>query len=212
MNALWILSRSSGLIATVFLSATVVIGILSARDSRMFVNHRFLTRGVHRRVAMISCALLAVHIAAVVADSYVDIPLSAIAIPFTSTYQTVPIALGTLSVDVLLAVMLSSLLWQKMPRRIRPQSHQVWRIIHVTVYLAWPLAILHGLLAGTDDLLTLAIAGIGGLAVGCVALMRAFGHWQQESPSPADGTRRTTTQTSPSTTASRNRDRVGAGR
>ena len=71
----------------------------------------------------------------------------------------------------------------------------MWQVVHVAAHHAiWPLAILHGLLAGTDDLLALGISMAGALAVGSVALFRIF---SRATPRPA--ARATASLQSPST-------------
>jgi sulfoxide reductase heme-binding subunit YedZ len=50
---------------------------------------------------------------------------------------------GSLSVDLLIAVVATSVLRHKM-------SHRPWRIIHVMAYGAWAFGLLHGLQIGTD--------------------------------------------------------------
>ena len=53
------------------------------------------------------------------------------------------IGLGTLAVDLLLLVVVTSLLRERLP-------HRLWKAVHLTSYLLWPLAFVHGITAGTD--------------------------------------------------------------
>jgi hypothetical protein len=61
MSILWILARSTGLAATVLLSAVMVLGILSSGDFRSRPWSRYLTNGLHRRVAYLACAMLGIQ-------------------------------------------------------------------------------------------------------------------------------------------------------
>jgi hypothetical protein len=83
------------------------------------------------------------HVATAIFDTYVPIGLSAALLPFTSGYRPLPVALGTVAFDLLLAVTVTSML-----RRFL--GAKLWRGIHWLVYVSWPIAFVHGILIGTD--------------------------------------------------------------
>ena len=62
-------------------------------------------------------AFLTVHIAASVLDTYVHIPWTAIVVPFASSYKSLWVALGSIGIDLLLAVAVSSMLRHKIRAR-----------------------------------------------------------------------------------------------
>jgi sulfoxide reductase heme-binding subunit YedZ len=64
-------------------------------------------------------------------------------VPFTSWYRTLWVALGTIALELILAVVATSLV-----RRLL--GHGVWRAVHWLAYAAWPVALVHGIGAGTD--------------------------------------------------------------
>ena len=177
MNLMWTIARSSGLIATLLLSAVVALGILSSADMGSRRWPRFITAGLHRRIAYLACAMLALHLVAVIVDSYVDIGVLDLIVPFTSSYERLAVGLGAISVDLLIVLLATSLARRHLPFRL-------WQVVHVVAYAVWPLAILHGLLAGTDDWLALGVSMIGTLAVGAVALTRVFNHLERRPQEP----------------------------
>lgn len=185
MSLLWIISRSSGLMATLLLSAVVALGILSSADTGSRRWSRFLTSGLHRRLAYLACTMLGLHVLAVVVDTYVDIGALNVFIPFTSSYERFAIGLGAISFDLLIVLMATSLTRRHLPFRL-------WQVIHLAAYAIWPLAILHGVLAGTDDWLTLAVSAAGALTVGTVALLRLFNHLDGPNTTKTTGTTRPT--------------------
>jgi sulfoxide reductase heme-binding subunit YedZ len=142
-QVLWYVSRGTGLVLLVLLTAVVVLGV-AARCSwggeRM---RRFVVEGVHRNLALVSVVLLVVHVVTAIADPFVHIGWLATIVPFTSAYRTLWIGLGTVSVDVLLLVIVTSLFRRHMHQR-------GWRLVHWLAYLAWPLAFVHSLYAGDD--------------------------------------------------------------
>ena len=64
-------------------------------------------------------------------------------VPFTATYRPLWVGLGTLALDLVAAVVVTSLLRHRLGAR-------AWRLVHWSAYAAWPAALLHGLRAGTD--------------------------------------------------------------
>ncbi len=68
---------------------------------------------------------------------------AAVVIPFASPYRPLWTGLGTVGVDLMVAVGVSSALRQ----RISPRT---WRGIHWLAYGSWPVAMAHSLGMGTD--------------------------------------------------------------
>jgi DMSO/TMAO reductase YedYZ heme-binding membrane subunit len=79
----------------------------------------------------------------VVLDKYVPVSLLNAFLPFGEKYKPLWLGLGAVSVDLFVAVAVTSLL------RVRfgPRS---WRAIHWLVYPCWGLAVIHGLGIGSD--------------------------------------------------------------
>jgi methionine sulfoxide reductase heme-binding subunit len=78
-----------------------------------------------------------------VLDTYVNVGWAAIVVPFASPYRPVWTGLGTVGVDLILAVAISSALRQRI-------SAATWRGIHWLAYGSWPVAMAHSLGMGTD--------------------------------------------------------------
>ncbi|XBB69514.1 iron reductase [Nocardioides sp. WV_118_6] len=159
---LWYLARAAGFVALLTASITVALGALgsSSRDER-----RILAHLVHRSAAVLTLALLALHAVLLVADHYVDVSISGALVPFTAGYRGLALGLGTLAVYGFAVVALSGALRGRLASSAR--AVRAWRGIHLTAYAAWGLAMLHGVLAGTDTGLTWALA----LYLGCCALV-----------------------------------------
>jgi predicted ferric reductase len=142
-QALWYLTRGFGLVTLVLLTLTMVMGLLQVVRFARPGLPRFVIAGLHRNVSLLAMALLAVHIITAVLDSYVSIRLVDAFVPFVSRYQPLWLGLGALSVDILVAVTVTSLVRERL-------GHRAWRIIHWSAYACWPLAVAHGLGIGTD--------------------------------------------------------------
>jgi sulfoxide reductase heme-binding subunit YedZ len=140
---IWYLNRSTGIVALVLMTLTLVLGVVVQRQRRLPGLPRFGVVTLHRNVSLLSALLLLVHIVSAVVDSYVSIDWLAVLLPFTSGWEPFGVGLGTLAVDLLVLIVVTSLLRGRIPVRL-------WRGIHWTSYALWPLAFVHGLTAGTD--------------------------------------------------------------
>ena len=76
-------------------------------------------------------------------DGYVDIGVTDVLVPFVSAYRPLWLGLGTVALDLLLAVLVTSLLRARL-------GHRAWRAVHRLAYASWPVALVHGIGIGTD--------------------------------------------------------------
>lgn len=168
-NPLWYATRSSGLAAFVMLTLSVVLGVLTTQRIATGWWPRFASQALHRNVSLLAMVLLLTHVLTTLLDNYVAISWWAGVIPFASTYDRVWIGLGTLALDLILIVTLSSLVRLAV-------GHRSWRLLHWLSYAAWPLALTHYLSSGTDALASwsLAIAAVSVVAVVTAVFVRIF--------------------------------------
>ncbi len=106
--SLWYLSRATGVASIVLLTAVVVLGVLVSGRRRPHGEHATVVMGVHRWLSLGMVAFLVTHVVTAVVDGYVDINALAVLLPFTSAYETFWVGLGTLALDVLVAVLVTS--------------------------------------------------------------------------------------------------------
>lgn len=141
--ALWYLTRATGVVTLILLTLTVALGVADVKRLHSRRIPRFVVDGVHRNAALLSVAFLAVHVLSTVADGYVPIHLADAVIPFGAAYRPFWLGLGALSLDMLAAVVITSLLRRRIGRR-------AWRLIHWLTYVSWPVALAHSIGTGTD--------------------------------------------------------------
>jgi predicted ferric reductase len=139
----WYLTRSTGAVALLLLSATVALGVVDLRRFASAAWPRFVVDELHRNLALLTLVFLVLHILTSVLDSFAPISLTASVIPFASSYRPFWLGLGAVSFDLLLAVIVTSLV----RRRI---GYRSWRAVHWLSYAAWPVALLHGFGTGSD--------------------------------------------------------------
>ncbi len=140
---LWYLNRGTGVVLVGLLTGSCVLGILATIRAGSARWPRFATQALHRNLSLLSAALLAAHVATAVVDSYVDIRWWESVLPFLGSYKTFWLGLGAVALDLIAAVVLTSLVRDRL-------NHRGWRVIHLASYAAWGIGILHGLGIGTD--------------------------------------------------------------
>ena len=158
----WYLMRATGIASLVLLTATMVMGIVNVRRWAPRRVPRFLLQDAHRTVSLVVVVLLAIHVVTAVIDPFVSINLLSAAVPFASGWKPLWVGLGALGLDVMAALIVTSLLRARLGLR-------AWRAVHWLAYAAWPLAVLHALGTGTD----VASGWMRWLVVGCIAAVAA---------------------------------------
>ena len=143
-TALWYATRASGLVALSLLTLTMVLGVVTTTRARARNWPGFAQQELHRRVSMVAVVFLGIHVVTSVLDTYVNIGWAAVVVPGASPYDRFWVGVGAVSLDLLLAVFVSSLLRARM-------NPGAWRALHWLAYLSWPIALAHTFGMGTDS-------------------------------------------------------------
>ena len=166
-TAFWYASRATGIVALLLLTAVLVLGILVNRQGRLPGLPRFAVTSLHRNLSLLAVAFIAVHVFTAVLDTYVSIPLISGVIPFASGYERLWLGLGAISLDMMIAMIVTSLLRGRMNRIL-------WRAIHLLAYLSWPVAFAHSIGSSKD----LQQGWMLDMAVGCALIVVAAVVWR----------------------------------
>jgi sulfoxide reductase heme-binding subunit YedZ len=162
----WYLTRASGAVALILLTASVVVGIAAIGRLRAPGLPRFVIDGLHRMVSLLSVVFLAIHIVTSVLDTFAPISLVDAVVPFAGAYRPLWLGLGAVAFDLLLAVAITSLVRRHL-------GHSTWHGIHWLAYACWPVAVLHGFGTGSDVhqawMLLIDVACIAAVLAGVVA-------------------------------------------
>jgi len=142
-SAYWYLTRGSGVVALLLLTAGIVLGILTSIRWATQRWPRFVVSGLHRNVTLLALAFVAVHVLTTILDGYAPVGLKDAVIPFFSGYRPLWVGFGTLAFDLLLALIVTSLLRARL-------GFRMWRAVHWLAYAAWPVALVHAFGTGSD--------------------------------------------------------------
>lgn len=164
---LWFTTRGAGVVSLILFSAVACLGLLAVARTQSARWPRFLTVELHRNLALLSVAFLGIHIVTAIVDPFTSLGLGAALVPLASSYRPLPVAFGVVSVYLVLAVIVTSLLRERI-------GHRVWRAVHWASYLSWPLAVEHTLTSGSDSFSPwlLAVQGACILAVSLALVWR----------------------------------------
>jgi sulfoxide reductase heme-binding subunit YedZ len=141
-HAWWLASRSAGVVAWLLLSLVVVMGLVMATGLAP-VRVRGALRRSHERVALLALGTTAAHGALLLGDSYLRPGLSGVLVPFASGYRPVWTGVGVLA--AYLAAALSLTYYAR--RRLGARR---WRTAHRLIPVAWAMAAVHVIGAGSD--------------------------------------------------------------
>ena len=123
---------------------------------------RFVTLGLHRNLALLAVVFLTLHVVTAIVDPDAAVSAVAVVVPALSDKYGLWLGMGALALDLIVALVVTSLLRQRLPLRL-------WRALHWAAYLAWPVALVHGAGIGTDSGATWML----GVDAGCVAIFAA---------------------------------------
>jgi len=139
----WHLARTGGLVAWALISASVIWGLLlSTRVLGRRPTRPWLLE-MHRYLSALAIAAVIVHVGALLADSYIQFRVVDVVVPMASSWRPGAVAWGVAAMYLLLIVEITSLVGDRMPRRL-------WWWIHTTSFVLFTLGTIHGLKAGTD--------------------------------------------------------------
>lgn len=165
---LWFATRGAGVVSLILFSVVACLGLLAVARSQSAWWPRFLTVELHRTLALLSVAFVAIHVLTAVLDPFTHLGIASVLVPLASAYRPLPVAFGVVSLYLVAAVVGTSLVRDRI-------GHRAWRAVHWTSYASWPLAVEHTLTAGSDAFSPwlLAITAVCVLAVGVSLLVRA---------------------------------------
>lgn len=171
-SAYWYLTRGTGIVALILLTASVVLGVANSRRFRTERVPRFVVDGVHRNVSLLAVAFTVIHVVTSLLDGFAPITVVDAVVPFVSAYRPLWLGFGAIAFDLLLALVITSLVRRRL-------GYRAWRITHWTAYACWPVALLHTLGTGSDVKFgwMLATTALCVAAVVAAVLVRAARGW-----------------------------------
>jgi sulfoxide reductase heme-binding subunit YedZ len=167
---LWYIDRGSGLAALLLLTTSVVLGIVSVLRVHSPQWPRFALSLLHRNISLLALTFGAVHVATSVVDSYVPIGVTDALIPFTAQYRPLWLAIGAISADLMLAVLITTALRRRL-------GFRAWRSVHLLSYGCWAAGVVHSIGMGSD-----ARSAVWGVMIVAACIGAVGGAFVQRTP------------------------------
>lgn len=139
----WYTARAGGIVALGLASFSVIWGLLLSTRILAGRPTAAWLLDLHRFLGGAAVVFTGIHLAGLVADTYVHFGVADLLVPFASGWKTGAVAWGIVAFYLLLAVELTSLVMNRLPRRW-------WKRIHLTAYLMFWMGVVHGATAGSD--------------------------------------------------------------
>ena len=139
----WVMARVAGLSSYATLSIALMTGIALRSAVLDWLGSNRALRSLHEYTTVLWIPLAALHVVSLVLDATARVGLIDVVVPFHSTYGTLGIGLGSLSLDVLAVVVLTAPLKRRMGKTL-------WVWLHRCAYAAFGLIFIHAVLSGTD--------------------------------------------------------------
>ncbi|HEX5739944.1 MAG TPA: ferric reductase-like transmembrane domain-containing protein [Pilimelia sp.] len=135
----------AGVFILMGLTGTVLFGLVATDRIVLRPRLRVWMQAIHRSMAAFSMIFLFLHVWTKATSG--TITMVNAFVPFTNPGSTVNLYLGF---GPIAGYLMALIFWSGIARAIFADrwSPRVWRVLHSAAYLAWPLALLHGLGAG----------------------------------------------------------------
>lgn len=149
----WYITRAAGLLAAVSLVLLLLSGIGLITGTTFRFLEPLTAWATHRAIGIVFAVSAAIHVIALLFDTFVPFSIAQVLFPFVSNYRAITIvgvhlgslyvALGIFALYGVIAIILSSLFW------IDKKPH-IWRFTHFLSYLVMTFVFIHALYLGTD--------------------------------------------------------------
>ncbi len=143
VKVLWYITRATGIVSLMLMGIIILLGLATATKLTPKGFGKLVGPDLHRRLSITTLAFLGVHIASAILDPFVVVGFTSSVVPFVAKYRPLWVGLGTVSFDLLIVVIATSVIRHKF-------NHGIWKKIH---YLSWAiisLALFHALGTGSD--------------------------------------------------------------
>lgn len=180
----WYVTRAAGLTGYFLIWLSMAWGLaIPSRIVQPLVEGTF-TYDFHEHLSLLGLGFVLLHILVLLFDKFLPFSLLQLLIPFTDTYRPFWVGLGILSFYTFLVVTVTFYLRSRI-------GMKAFRAVHILSLAGYLGATLHGLFAGTDSSLPVAMFLYAGTFLGIVFLtvywlmMRASGKGEAQSAATA---------------------------
>ena len=137
----WITSRAAGIVALILASVSVAVGL--SIGGRLIRGRGPDLRVIHEALSLAALGALAVHVLALLGDTYFHASVADLTIPFVRNYRGAFMAVGIIAGWGMLLLGLSYYARERI-------GVSRWKVLHRFTALAWILGVVHSIGIGSD--------------------------------------------------------------
>jgi predicted ferric reductase len=162
-KAYWFVSRSSGVLAYLLLTLSVMWGLVQSGAILRPTIPPALALGLHNFLSWAGLAMGTLHALVLLGDNKPTMNLADILIPFVGPYQPIWVGLGVVGIYLMFLLSISFYVRRRIGQR-------TFRLFHYASYAAFLLVSWHAIGAGTDTsalrlVYVVSIGGVGMLTI-----------------------------------------------
>ncbi len=140
----WYLARAGGVVAYILLWLATCWGIMMSSKVIKGVISVPVAFALHEYLPILGVVFATLHGLVLLGDAYIGFTPWQLLIPFTSPYKPFWTGMGVLAFYLFVALIASFYVRKRI-------GQKTWRTLHYTSYLGFWMALLHGLMAGSDS-------------------------------------------------------------
>lgn len=139
----WDLTRASANVAWAVMLFAILWGVLLTTRVLRGIDRPAWLLDLHKWLGVVVIVFTVIHMATLIADSYIDFSVLNVLVPGTTTYKPWAVSAGVIGFWLLVTVQLTSVFK-------RHFSQKTWRRLHQISYPLYALIAVHALTAGSD--------------------------------------------------------------
>ena len=139
----WNILRAAGIGAYLMLFLSVTWGLIGTTSLTRGKPSKNASIALHQSLTSVGLVLLAIHLVGLLLDKYMTFRWFDVLIPGTSAFRPIAVAGGIVAMYAMVIILAASWTRRRLPAII-------WRASHLAGIVAFTLAMLHGVFAGTD--------------------------------------------------------------
>lgn len=143
-SAYWYMARAGGIVAYLLLWLSTIWGLSLSTKLTTNLIPAPIAYGAHEFLAILAVVFTTLHAGVLLGDEYIKFNIFHLAFPFTAPYEPFWTGLGTIAFYLSLAITGSFYVRKQIGQKL-------WRTLHYFTFGGYTLALLHGLMAGSDS-------------------------------------------------------------
>ena len=143
-KAYWYMARAGGVLSYILLWLATCWGMMMSSKIIKGLVDVPVAYALHEYLPILGVVFAALHAVVLLGDSYIAFKPWQILVPFASPYKPFWTGLGVLAFYLSIALIASFYVRKRI-------GQKTWRALHYTSYLAFLIALLHGVMAGSDS-------------------------------------------------------------